>query len=890
MMTSTYTSTTSVEMIFESSEETIERPPEAVCATETLSVKEEDEALIALSALPRDCSWEELSKEVKRVYHSERKDTIPLLIMKMRNHPKSLGPGTGDGEKATPEKILVALHALDAPMAEALLPLMVLFGSFKSLVSILVFTDYLGKAKSVDYHPRNEHEYSHLQADIYRLFADRLSGDARWRGGGVSNASKFTPHEIKSKRTFKTYHGDRIATLLFPTVEDFKMKRKIYRQLRSSLNTCNGHITECYLPNGRAGDLDPKMICAGTYQKMPKAILNITKDNKERYADPGRRALKAKIMEAMKSKPEKIAVPSDIAILAKSLMELSEESDESLRKMLNVCYMRAVDELRAQIKGKVNRAKKLIPALGLSPEAEAEVTALVKSKPIRVVIDCTMSQIRTHPVSCLMAMLYTDVELSEEVPTSAVLFSDTACKVTIPDHNMEPAARLTTMIDACKAQGKNQSGAFGEEFGPASVSNYSAALKLIAQDAEFSDIDILMCSDFADGERLTDALKQWRDSQGPDDDRVISCWRMLDHKGKKRGRAIVWDPSNPKIDVCFVMDTTGSMGTWINYAKQQVQEVVTKLSTNFAMPASSSFVSYKDFEDAGHLEVHPWVDAEDKNGMASLSLFIGELRPTGGGDIPEDMLGAFKCAAKLFADRDQPSIKVVVVIADAPCHGIPGGNGDDHMMWGGVDQAAEMRTQLHDMFVDGGAELMFARCGGGITTTMMCEEFDKILATGRTFMEEFSVVGSSETVFQEKILATLEGCVAQAITPPTELGVDIFSGTDFSVPLSIATSRFADEMTRLSAGLKGEVKEKKSALEQLFAKLDSADYDIVRATMDAVKEGAYAEYSWRKPLSKMSIESLYRAGVTVKDLEEQGYPSSIINQFENHIHSMLAAR
>lgn len=36
------------------------------------------------------------------------------------------------------------------------------------------------------------------------------------------------------------------------------------------------------------------------------------------------------------------------------------------------------------------------------------------------------------------------------------------------------------------------------------------------------------------------------------------------------------------------------------------------------MPASCSFVSYKDFGDDGHLEMHGWTNATDGPGMEAL--------------------------------------------------------------------------------------------------------------------------------------------------------------------------------------------------------------------------------------------------------------------------------
>ena len=58
------------------------------------------------------------------------------------------------------------------------------------------------------------------------------------------------------------------------------------------------------------------------------------------------------------------------------------------------------------------------------------------------------------------------------------------------------------------------------------------------------------------------------------------------------------------------------------------------------MPAACSFVSYKDFGDHGHLEIHGWTKANDSTGMMALRDFVAGLSPSGGADVEVDACDA----------------------------------------------------------------------------------------------------------------------------------------------------------------------------------------------------------------------------------------------------------
>ncbi len=64
-----------------------------------------------------------------------------------------------------------------------------------------------------------------------------------------------------------------------------------------------------------------------------------------------------------------------------------------------------------------------------------------------------------------------------------------------------------------------------------------------------------------------------------------------------------------------------------------------------------------------------WVDSDDTDGMARLEAFIRSLAPSGGGGA-EDAAGGLAAVGRLFEALAEPSLRVCLLLADAPCHGM----------------------------------------------------------------------------------------------------------------------------------------------------------------------------------------------------------------------------
>ena len=119
------------------------------------------------------------------------------------------------------------------------------------------------------------------------------------------------------------------------------------------------------------------------------------------------------------------------------------------------------------------------------------------------------------------------------------------------------------------------------------------------------------------------------------------------------------------LDLMFIMDLTGSMGVWLEEAQKSIKDIIEEITDN--NPGSKiriSFIGYKDFKDENEERVYNSKEfTEDIN---EINEFISGLDCFGGGDIPEDIVGALKLALNM---KWESNAKYAILVCDAPCHG-----------------------------------------------------------------------------------------------------------------------------------------------------------------------------------------------------------------------------
>mmetsp|Transcript_7812 Transcript_7812/g.32862 ORF Transcript_7812/g.32862 Transcript_7812/m.32862 type:complete len:789 (-) Transcript_7812:63-2429(-) len=121
--------------------------------------------------------------------------------------------------------------------------------------------------------------------------------------------------------------------------------------------------------------------------------------------------------------------------------------------------------------------------------------------------------------------------------------------------------------------------------------------------------------------------------------------------------------SNTTVDVLMVLDCTGSMTRLIDQAKARFEEVKDAL-LGMDLSPRFGFVGYRDIDDEGQIVIHPFVSAD--RWAEVHSLILGQTARGGRGDGPEDVAGAFHAASQMDW---KSKFKIIIHIADAPCHG-----------------------------------------------------------------------------------------------------------------------------------------------------------------------------------------------------------------------------
>ncbi|HUF74517.1 MAG TPA: vWA domain-containing protein [Gammaproteobacteria bacterium] len=124
-------------------------------------------------------------------------------------------------------------------------------------------------------------------------------------------------------------------------------------------------------------------------------------------------------------------------------------------------------------------------------------------------------------------------------------------------------------------------------------------------------------------------------------------------------------PSRHKVEVVFVLDTTGSMGGLIATAKEKIWSIATTLAQAEQSPEiRMGLVAYRDRGDAYVTDV---VDLS-----SDLDTMYGRLMQyaaDGGGDTPESVNQALHDAVhRISWSQDPSSYQVIFLVGDAPPH------------------------------------------------------------------------------------------------------------------------------------------------------------------------------------------------------------------------------
>ena len=123
--------------------------------------------------------------------------------------------------------------------------------------------------------------------------------------------------------------------------------------------------------------------------------------------------------------------------------------------------------------------------------------------------------------------------------------------------------------------------------------------------------------------------------------------------------------AKPRIEVCFVLDTTGSMGGLIEGAKQKIWSIANEMISAKPTPEIRlGLVAYRDRGDEYVTRTFALT-----NDIDAIYGQLQSFRAAGGGDEPESVNEALQDAVrKMSWSQDRRVLKIIFLVGDAPPH------------------------------------------------------------------------------------------------------------------------------------------------------------------------------------------------------------------------------
>jgi Mg-chelatase subunit ChlD len=121
----------------------------------------------------------------------------------------------------------------------------------------------------------------------------------------------------------------------------------------------------------------------------------------------------------------------------------------------------------------------------------------------------------------------------------------------------------------------------------------------------------------------------------------------------------------PRIEVCFVLDTTGSMGGLIEGAKQKIWSIANEMISAKPTPELKlGLIGYRDRGDEYVVKSFQLTDDID-----SIYAHLRDFKAEGGGDEPESVNEALaEAIEKMPWSQDRKVLKIIFLVGDAPPH------------------------------------------------------------------------------------------------------------------------------------------------------------------------------------------------------------------------------
>jgi hypothetical protein len=235
--------------------------------------------------------------------------------------------------------------------------------------------------------------------------------------------------------------------------------------------------------------------------------------------------------------------------------------------------------------------------------------------------------------------------------------------------------------------------------------------------------------------------------------------------------------SKPRIEVCFVLDTTGSMGGLIEGAKQKIWSIANEMISVQPTPELKlGLIGYRDRGDEYVVKSFSLTDDID-----AIYGHLREFQAGGGGDAPESVNEALAEAIhKMPWSSDRKVLKIIFLVGDAPPH-MDYPNGPKY-----PDLCREAAKK--DLIIN------TIQCGGMAETKPIWQEIAK--------MSEGSYVGISQSgnvavisTPMDKELSRLNERIGATLIPYGDSKLQAEVHAKYAVAKSAPVSAMADRLT-----------------------------------------------------------------------------------------------
>lgn len=136
-------------------------------------------------------------------------------------------------------------------------------------------------------------------------------------------------------------------------------------------------------------------------------------------------------------------------------------------------------------------------------------------------------------------------------------------------------------------------------------------------------------------------------------------------RARKKDIAVIFEQfiESQMVDLCFLVDNTGSMHSCIDAVKTKINSTVKQVRVVYPeLKIRLAFVGYRDVGDgSARFSVLNFVDE-----ISSFESFVGSVSADGGGDECEDIFGGLQ---EVLALNWNFKTRIIIHFADAPCHG-----------------------------------------------------------------------------------------------------------------------------------------------------------------------------------------------------------------------------